>query len=128
MNINEIVGSNIKKYRKMRGLTQKDLGDRIGVKHNTVSQYEKGVNEPEHNMLYAIAKELNIRVSDLFPETTSSPEESYVKGLFLAQNLTKEQKEYLEELINKAHSLDEQARENFFKNIRLAVEFFDRDA
>lgn len=127
MNIDEIVGANIRKYRKMRGLTQKDLGDKIGVRNNTISQYEKGRNSPEQNMIYAIANALGIGVGDLFPETTSTPEESYIKGLVMSGGLEKEEREYLFSLIEKAHSLNEQAREEFFKNIRFAVEYFDRD-
>lgn len=128
MNIDEIVGANIRKYRRMRGLTQAELGRRIGVKNNTISQYESGRNSPEQNMIYSIAKELEVSVSDLFPETTTNPNESFVKGLALSGNLTDEQREYLEELIKKAHSLSEQGREDFFKNIRFAVDFFDRNS
>lgn len=128
MNINEIVGENIRKYRKLRGLTQQELGKRIGVLHNTISQYEKGRNAPEQNMIFAIAKELNVTVGDLFPETTTDENESYMKGLMLSEGLTKEDREYLASLIEKALSLDDKARKNFFKNIRFAVEFFDNNS
>ena len=128
LNIDEIVGENIRKYRKKRGLTQGQLGDIIGVKNNTISQYEKGRNSPEQNMIYAIANALGVNVGDLFPDTTTSPEESYIKGLALSDDLKKEDRDYLFSLIEKAHSLDEQAREDFFKNIRFAVEFFDRNS
>lgn len=127
MNIDEVVGDNIRKYRQMRGLTQKDLGDRIGVKHNTISQYEKGRNAPEQNMIFAIANALNVSVGDLFPQTTKTPDESYIKLLAMSDGLSDRDKDYLKELIEKAHSLDEQAREDFFKNIRFAVEYFDRN-
>lgn len=63
------VASRIKHYRKAVGLTQKELGDKIGVKHNTISSYEGGKNEPEQNMLFKIASALGISVNDLFPPT-----------------------------------------------------------
>lgn len=63
------VASRIKYYRKTMGLTQKELGEKIGVKHNTVSSYESGKNEPEQNMLFKIASALGISVNDLFPPT-----------------------------------------------------------
>jgi len=63
------VGAQIRKYRKMRKLTQKELGMKIGVKHNTISSYESGTNEPEQNTLFAIADALEISINDLFPKT-----------------------------------------------------------
>lgn len=128
MDIDEIVGENIRKYRRMRGMTQKELGDAIGVRHNTISQYEKGRNAPEQNMIFAIAGALGVSVGDFFPQTTNTPEESFVKGKAMSGNLNNEQESYLKELIEKAHSLDEKAREDFFKNIRFAVEYFDRNS
>lgn len=65
--ITKYVGMQIRKYRKLRGLTQKELGFRIGVKHNTISGYESGTNEPEQNILFAIADVLGVSINDLFP-------------------------------------------------------------
>lgn len=64
------VGRQIKKYRELRGLTQKELGFRVGVKHNTISYYESGTNEPEQNILFALAEVLGVSINDLFPPTT----------------------------------------------------------
>ena len=50
------VGAQIKKYRKKKGMTQKELGFRVGVKHNTISGYENGTNEPDQNILFAIIR------------------------------------------------------------------------
>lgn len=61
------VGAQIKKYRKKKGMTQKELGFRVGVKHNTISGYENGTNEPEQNILFAIADVLGVSINDLFP-------------------------------------------------------------
>lgn len=67
------VANKIREYRKMHGLTQRELGDKVGVKHNTISGYESGINEPEQDLLFKIANALEISVNDLFPPTTSSP-------------------------------------------------------
>jgi len=37
LEISKFVGGKIKNIRKKRGLTQKELGERVGVKHNTIS-------------------------------------------------------------------------------------------
>lgn len=63
------VANKIREYRKMHGLTQRELGDKVGVKHNTISGYESGINEPEQDLLFKIANALEISVNDLFPPT-----------------------------------------------------------
>ena len=69
--VTKYVGAQIRKYRKKAGLTQKELGFRIGVKHNTISGYENGTNEPEQNTLFAIADVLGVSINDLFPSPTN---------------------------------------------------------
>lgn len=79
--IAKYVGKQIKKFRLKKGMTQKELGFQLGVKHNTISSYESGINEPDQNVLFAIAKALNISVDDLFPpinEGSRSNSESFV--------------------------------------------------
>ncbi|USG65216.1 XRE family transcriptional regulator [Brevibacillus ruminantium] len=66
--VSRYVGMQIRKYRKMRNMTQKELGLKIGVKHNTISSYEAGTNEPEQNTLFAIADALGVSINDLFPK------------------------------------------------------------
>lgn len=42
-NISKYIGRRIRYYRTLRGMTQKELGLKIGVKHNTVSSCKAGV-------------------------------------------------------------------------------------
>lgn len=65
--VSKYVGAQIRKYRKAKNLTQKELGKLIGVKHNTISGYENGTSEPDQNILFAIADALGISINDLFP-------------------------------------------------------------
>ncbi|MEH7216185.1 helix-turn-helix domain-containing protein [Bacillus toyonensis] len=67
--ISKYVGQQIKNFRKLKKMTQKELGLRIGKKHNTISSYENGTNEPEQDVLFAIAQALDISINDLFPPT-----------------------------------------------------------
>lgn len=69
--VTKYVGAQIRKHRKKAGLTQKELGFKIGVKHNTISGYENGTNEPEQNILFAIADVLGVSINDLFPSPTN---------------------------------------------------------
>ena len=59
------VGENIKKYRKNKGLTQKELGELIGVKAITIRKYESNEREPNIETLNKIATALRVTINDL---------------------------------------------------------------
>lgn len=51
----------IKTLRKELGLTQKEFGERIGVKSNTIGTYEIGRNKPIDAVVSLICREFNVR-------------------------------------------------------------------
>jgi transcriptional regulator with XRE-family HTH domain len=59
--------TNIEKYRRLRGLTQSELGQRIGKSHARICEYEHGANIPIHT-LYDIASVLGIDTGDVFAQ------------------------------------------------------------
>ena len=50
----------IKELRKALGLTQQKFADRIGVKQNTVAQYEIGRNPPTDTVVTLICREFDV--------------------------------------------------------------------
>lgn len=69
--------NNIKKLRQERGMTQQELADVLGVKQNTLSCWERGVYEPDNEMLWRMAKYFNVSVEYLigaFPVDIPIPE------------------------------------------------------
>ena len=62
------IGTNIKYFRKERGLTQKQLADMLGVAPNTIAQYELGVSQPKLDQLQRIAESLHVSVVSFFPD------------------------------------------------------------
>jgi transcriptional regulator with XRE-family HTH domain len=60
-----ILGRNIRKYRNERGLTQRQLASKIGVKHNTISDWERGICEPDANKLEYICGALDVDANTL---------------------------------------------------------------
>lgn len=50
----------IKKLRKTLDLTQQEFADKIGVKQNTVAQYEMGRNIPIDSVIFLICREFNV--------------------------------------------------------------------
>ena len=60
-----IVGEQIQKFRKEIRITQKELGEAIGVSSSAVSQWESG-STPDVSLLPAIADRLGVTVDALF--------------------------------------------------------------
>ncbi len=59
------VGKQIRKFRKERGLTQKELAERVNVATGTIQQYELGKREPKLAILQRVALALGVRIEDL---------------------------------------------------------------
>lgn len=50
----------IRELRKLLGYTQQRFADAIGVKQNTVAQYEMGRNQPIDSVINLICREFNV--------------------------------------------------------------------
>lgn len=63
--LNEKIGSVIKALRIQSGMTQKQLGDKLGISDKTVSKWERGLGAPELSLISEISKVLGVNVSNL---------------------------------------------------------------
>lgn len=61
------VGERIRNARKKAGLTQVQLGEKLGVSGSMIGQYEKDLRKPKIETMDKIATALNCYVYDLFP-------------------------------------------------------------
>lgn len=50
----------IKRLRKILGLTQQEFADRIGMKRNTIANYETDRNSPSNSVITLICKTFNV--------------------------------------------------------------------
>lgn len=62
-------GQRLRKARKERGFTQKQLADLIDAKHNSVSDWENDKNKPDPDTIEYICGALDIPVSFLFSDS-----------------------------------------------------------
>lgn len=107
-----IFGEKIKALRKEKGLSQRQLGEKMGVKQQTIAQYEKATDQPKLSTVRKIAEALDVSISELVndwrqytPEEIAADIESTAKkGLthassaYNGDNYTGEE---LEEIIEK---------------------------
>lgn len=65
MSAAELLGARVRELRKERGLTQKALGELLGVTHVAVSYLESGTNGCTLDRLVRYAKALGVEPSEL---------------------------------------------------------------
>jgi len=68
------VGSRVRMRRKMLGLSQERLGERLGITFQQIQKYEKGTNRVGASRLQAMAEALDVPVAFFFPD--SAPEQA----------------------------------------------------
>ena len=59
------VGKNIRKYRKIKGITMKQLGKLIGISEQGIGNYERGDRNASLIMLNELATALDTNINDL---------------------------------------------------------------
>ena len=63
-----MIGRNIKYYRLMKGISQEDLAQKIGLNKMAVSNYEKDKRNPDMATIQGIAKALDISLAALLSQ------------------------------------------------------------
>lgn len=79
------IGENIRKYRKLKGLTQPGLGKIIGKSVSTIQKYEANAVKPDFVVLDALADALDCSLTDLLKTNNDTENidylESYIQTL-----------------------------------------------
>jgi XRE family transcriptional regulator, master regulator for biofilm formation len=86
-------GEKIKKYRKLKKLTQEELGNLLGVTKSYVSKVESESTVPNLEMLSEIANKLEIDIGDLIGGKQTPPrelEDLGVDWIILGEELEKQ--------------------------------------
>ena len=60
----------LKKLREKNGLSQSELGEKVGLKQATISQYENGTRKPSLDISKKLSDALGISWDDFFNATT----------------------------------------------------------
>jgi len=70
------VGENIRKQREAKGLTQKELADKLFVTPQAISRWEKGSVEPSVETLKSISVLFEVSIDDLVSDQTKESSEN----------------------------------------------------
>jgi len=61
----EKIGQLIKKLRVSKKMTQKELGDKLGVTDRAISRWERGIGMPDYSLITSLCRELDISIDEL---------------------------------------------------------------
>lgn len=78
--MNKSVSEKIIELRKSRGLTQEQLGEKLGVSGQAVSKWEKGESLPDILTLPALCKTLGISIDTLLEMPAEAEKENVMKS------------------------------------------------
>lgn len=100
----------IKEIRKIKGLTQSEFGAKIGVKGNTVTNYESGMRTPSDAVIFSICREFGVNEQWLLTgkgeKFVTVPRDEKIAH-FIGQVLKEEGDTFKKRLINLLCALDE---------------------
>jgi transcriptional regulator with XRE-family HTH domain len=106
VNLKQIFGLNVQKYRKLRKITQEKLAEIVGVDSTSISSIETGKYFVSADNLLKIANALNVEVSELFEmENVETAENLYNDIIFILESykddctILKSIKNYLKSII-----------------------------
>ena len=79
---NKPIGEQLKAWRAVRGLSQRDLAERAGVVYPLVARLELGQTDPRLSTLHRLAEALGIDVVDLLrgPEKPKRSAQTRARG------------------------------------------------
>lgn len=97
------IGRRIKEARERLGLTQEELGKKIGVTGSSITNYEKEVSHPKEPIMYALLRELKVDPNYLFQDCVTIKTEPF--------KISEQEKE----CIKKYRALDERGKDHVDK-------------
>ena len=74
------VGKKIKEIRLLKGISQKELSERLGVSSAMISQYESGKRNPKMETLLKIADALGISINVFYDDLTQEERKSILEA------------------------------------------------
>lgn len=111
------LGAKVRKFRELAGLSQTELGEKLGVSYQQVQKYERGISRMNVDTLLRLAKALDQAFSAFLPAgpgesgSVSEPRPEYA-------TLSKEERELLKAFRETA---DDKVRAAFLATLKAAA-------
>lgn len=73
------LGDKIRNLRRIKGLTQEELGEKAGLSYKYIGEIERGQVNVSFDSLIRIVNALSVMISDLFPSETAISQKILIK-------------------------------------------------
>lgn len=101
----------IRSLRKANNLTQVEFGEKIGVKGNTVTNYENGMRNPTDAVILSICREFNVNENWLRYGTEPKERNRDDKLSEYIVRIAKGDDDFIRDLVEVYYELDSTSRE-----------------
>lgn len=103
--IDKHIGAKIQHYRLSRGMSRQELASLVGVTHQQLQKYEKGVNRISAGRLAALANSLKIPIFEFFKDANSDtpvevPDQHQRMCMEVARNFMRIKKPIYQDAVN----------------------------
>lgn len=105
-----IFGNNIQRKRKLLGLTQDELAERLGIGQQSLSRMERGTMAPKFERLEDIAKALYCSVPELFNSEKNSERDIEIMISDILYDLRSHEKNSILRFVSEASIIFKQNR------------------
>lgn len=109
------IGENLKRIRKVKGLTQDKLSELTKISITSIQRYESGKRQPTVESVNKIAAALEISVFELLDNKYDKAEYELINGLSNG----------CDNLLNLVSSFEDSAKEESIKNFRNLIKLLD---
>lgn len=123
------MGDRLKQLRKALNLTQQEFADRLGIKRNTVAQYEIGRNEPIDAVIISICREFNVneewlrtREGEMFLPVEQDIDIEKLARLLAREEDSSFKKQFVSMFVSKLESLSDEQWEDFERFVKQLAE------
>jgi transcriptional regulator with XRE-family HTH domain len=104
MKMNELFSKNLVRLRKLRGYSQRELGQKAGISYRMINYYENNPKSIPMDKLDALTEALEIKISDFFSEEGTNPFDDldvrWIKKLYEIKNLPESDQKEINKHIN----------------------------
>lgn len=109
------IGENLKRIRKIKGLTQDKLSELTKISITSIQRYESGKRQPTIESVNKIATALEVSVFELLDNKHDKAEYELLNGLSNG----------CDNLLNLVSSFEDSAKEESIKNFRNLIKLLD---
>lgn len=122
----KIIQVNLNELIMKWGMSQVELARLTGIPTTTINGYVKGTSLPTPGNVEKLSRLFNVPKEEIDPRFKSDAFKDFNINLH-KEKLSQQEGKFFEQLIEKTLSLTESEREDFLKNVRIAVKFFDEN-